>query len=452
MLPNLSMFMKNVYKFLSVCLTLLVLTVSAAYAQKTVTGTVLDEYGMGLPGVSILVKGTTNGTATDIDGKYSLNVPNDQATLVFSFIGYTTVEQAVGARSVVDLTMNPDERTLTELVVTGYSIDSRRETTGAISTVSPKDLTVIPTGNIEQTLQGRVSGVTVITNGQPGTSSIIRVRGFGAFGGNEPLYIVDGLPTGSTDFLNPDDIESTTVLKDAAAASIYGARAANGVIVYTTKRGARDKKLRVDYNGMYGITDPGTGLDMLNPQGYADITWLAEKNTAALQNRAPAYGHPQFGTGASPVMPYYLSSISRNPTTGAFSVLSGQPGPFTAAQIEQQREWYNINPAACTIRQFTRAVTGEGTDWYAALTRFAPLQRHSLGFNGGSETSRFFIGLGVQDQSGIMIGNEFKRYSLRANSEFDVTKRIRIGQNFQSTYRQVLGQQGGTGGLGVSDD
>ena len=191
MLPNLSMFMKNVYKFLSVCLTLLVLTVSAAYAQKTVTGTVLDEYGMGLPGVSILVKGTTNGTATDIDGKYSLNVPNDQATLVFSFIGYTTVEQAVGARSVVDLTMNPDERTLTELVVTGYSIDSRRETTGAISTVSPKDLTVIPTGNIEQTLQGRVSGVTVITNGQPGTSSIIRVRGFGAFGGNEPLYIVD---------------------------------------------------------------------------------------------------------------------------------------------------------------------------------------------------------------------------------------------------------------------
>ena len=260
------MFMKNVYKILSVCLTLLVLTVSAAYAQKTVTGTVLDEFGMGLPGVSILVKGTTNGTATNIDGKYSLNVPNDQATLVFSFIGYTTVEQVVGARSVVDLTMAPDERTLTELVVTGYSIDSRRETTGAIATVSPKDLTVIPTGNIEQTLQGRVSGVTVITNGQPGTSSIIRVRGFGAFGGNEPLYIVDGLPTASTDFLNPDDIESTTVLKDAAAASIYGARAANGVIVYTTKRGARDKKLRVDYNGMYGVTDPGTGLDMLNPQ------------------------------------------------------------------------------------------------------------------------------------------------------------------------------------------
>ncbi len=446
------MFMKNVYKFLSVCLTLLVLSSSAAFAQKTVTGTVLDEYGVGLPGVSILVKGTTTGTATDIDGKYSLNVPNDQATLVFSFIGYTALEQVVGSRSVINVNMAPDERTLTELVVTGYSIDSRRETTGAISTVSPKDLTVIPTGNIEQTLQGRVSGVTVITNGQPGTSSIIRVRGFGAFGGNEPLYIVDGLPTGSTDFLNPDDIESTTVLKDAAAASIYGARAANGVIVYTTKRGARNKKLRVDYNGMFGVTDPGTGLDMMNPQDYADYTWLAERNTAQLQGRAPAYGHPQLGTGATPVMPYYLSLITRNPTTGAFGVASGQPGPLSAAQIEQQREWYNIDPTKGTVRQLTRAATGEGTDWYAALTRPAVLQRHSLGFNGGSETSRFYIGLGVQEQEGIMIGNSFKRYSLRANSEFDLTNRIRIGQNFQGTYRQVLGQQGGTGGRGVSDD
>lgn len=452
MLPNLSMFMKNVYKILSVCFTLLVLSSSAAFAQKTVTGTVLDEYGVGLPGVSVLVKGTTTGTATDIDGKFSLNVPNDQATLVFSFIGYSAVEQVVGARSVVDVKMAPDERTLTELVVTGYSIDSRRETTGAIATVDPRDLTVIPTGNIEQTLQGRVSGVTVITNGQPGTSSIIRVRGFGAFGGNEPLYIVDGLPTGSTDFLNPDDIESVTVLKDAAAASIYGARAANGVIVYTTKRGARNKKLRVDYNGMFGVTDPGTGLDMMNPQDYADYTWIAERNTAQLQNRPLNYGHPQFGTGSSPVMPYYLSLISRNPTTGAFNVLSGQPGPLSQAQIDQQREWYNTDPSKGTIRQLTRAATGEGTDWYAALTAPAALHRHSLGFNGGSETSRFFIGLGVQEQQGIVVGNDFRRYSLRANSEFDVAKRVRIGQNFQATYRQVLGQQGGAGGRGVSRD
>lgn len=446
------MFMKNVYKILSVCLTLLVLSAGAAFAQKTVSGTVLDEFGLGLPGVSVLVKGTTTGTATDIDGKFSLNVPNDQATLVFSFIGYATIEQVVGSRSVIDVSLKPDERTLTELVVTGYSIDSRRETTGAIATVNPKDLTVIPTGNVEQTLQGRVSGVTVITNGQPGTTSIIRVRGFGAFGGNEPLYVVDGVPVGSTDFLNPDDIESTTVLKDAAAASIYGARAANGVIVYTTKRGARNQKLRVDYNGMFGVTTPGVGLDMTTPQQYADITWQAERNTAQIQGRAPEFGHAQLGTGPNPVMPYYLSLIARDPQTGAFSVLSGQPGPLSAAQIEQQREWYNINPRAGGIRQLVRAATGEGTDWYEAITQNAPIQRHSLGFNGGTESSRFYIGFGLQEQDGIVINNKFRRYSLRANSEFDLSKRIRVGQNFQATYRQTLGALGDAGGRGLSDD
>ncbi len=443
LLPNLSMFMKNVYKSLSALLVLLVLASSAAMAQRVVTGTVLDEFDVGLPGVSVLVKGTTTGTATDIDGKYSLNVPNDQAVLVFSFIGYGTMEQVVGNRSVVDVKLAPDEQTLTELVVTGYTIDSRRETTGAIATVDPKDLTVIPTGNIEQTLQGRVSGVTVITNGQPGTTSIIRVRGFGAFGGNEPLYIVDGVPVGSTDFLNPDDIESTTVLKDAAAASIYGARAANGVIIYTTKRGRRgNQKLRVDYNGMFGITTPGQGLDMMNPADFAEYTWLAETNQAAIDGRSPNYGHPQFGTGTTPVLPYYIN------VGGA----AGVPGPFTPAQIEEQRALYNIDPSKGPVHQLVRAATGEGTDWYDALTRNAPLNRHSIGLNGGSETSRFFIGLGYQDQAGIMIVNNFRRISFRANSEFDVTKRLRIGENFQATYRQVLGQQGGTGGRGVSDD
>lgn len=437
------MIMKNVYKFLSVCLTLLVLSASAAFAQKTVTGTVLDEYGVGLPGVSILVKGTTTGTATDIDGKYSLSVPNDQATLVFSFIGYTALEQAVGSRSVIDVNMAPDERTLTELVVTGYSIDSRRETTGAISTVDAKDLSVIPTGNVEQALQGRVSGVTVITNGQPGTSSIIRVRGFGAFGGNQPLYIVDGVPVETTDFLNPDDIESTTVLKDAAAASIYGARAASGVIVYTTKRGRRgNQKLRVDYNGMYGATNPGEGIDMMNPQDYATYTWLAETNAAIAENRPPAYGHPQFGTGTSPVMPYYIN------VGGS----SGVAGPFSADRLAEEQAKYNVDPNIGPVYQLVRAAEGEGTDWYGAITRVAPLHRHSLGINGGSETSRFFVGMGIQDQAGILLNNSLRRISLRANSEFDVSKRIRVGENFQATYIQELGLSGGNGGQGVARD
>ena len=435
------MFMKNIYKNLSAILLLLVLTSTAAFAQRTVTGTVLDEYDMGLPGVSVLVKGTTTGTATDIDGKYSLNIPNDNAILVFSFIGYTAIEQPAGNRSVIDVKMAPDETTLTEMIVTGYTIDSRRETTGAIATVSSKDLAVIPTGNVEQALQGRVSGVTVITNGQPGTTSIIRVRGFGAFGGNQPLYVVDGVPVQNTDFLNPDDIESTTVLKDAAAASIYGARAASGVIIYTTKRGRRgNQKLRVDYNGMYGVTTPGTGIDMMNPQDQADYTWLAERNAAAAEGRDTNFDHPQFGTGDSPVLPYYIRVGAQG----------GIAGPFSPDRLAEEAAKYNVDPNKGTVYQLVRAATGEGTDWYDAITRNAPLNRHSLGINGGSETSRFFVGLGIQDQAGILLNNSLRRMTFRANSEFDVSKRIRIGENFQATYRRSLGINGGAGGQGVS--
>ena len=435
--------MEKLYKGLSVMLLLLVLSSATAMAQRTVTGTILDEFGDGLPGVTVLVKGTTTGTAADIDGNFSLNVPSNDAVLVFSFIGYQTAEQVVGNRSVIDISMKPDETQLTELIVTGYTIDSRRETTGAISTVNPRDLTIIPTGNVEQTLQGRIAGVTVVTNGQPGTQSQIRVRGFGAFGGNEPLYIVDGVPVGNTDFLNPDDIESTTVLKDAAAASIYGARAANGVIVYTTKRGSkRAQKLRFDYNSMIGFTDPGVGLDMANPQQYANITWLAETNQARIDDRAPNYGHPQLGTGPSPVLPYYINVGGQ----------AGVAGPLSAAQLEEQRALYNIDPRRGSVHQLVRAATGEGTDWYDAITRRAPLQRHSFGFSGGNGTSRFFLGLGIQDQAGILLNNDFRRVSLRANSEHDIGSKIRVGQHFQATYRQVLGQTGAGGGQRVAQD
>jgi TonB-linked SusC/RagA family outer membrane protein len=339
--------------------------------------------------------------------------------------------------------MAPDERQLSELVITGYTIDSRRETTGAISTVNPRDLTIIPTGNVEQVLQGRIAGVTVVTNGQPGTTSQVRVRGFGAFGGNQPLYIVDGVPVESTDFLNPDEIESTTVLKDAAAASIYGARAANGVIIYTTKSGSKKaQKLRFTYDGMYGFTDPGKGLDMANPQDFADLTWLAETNQARIDGRAPKYEHPQFGTGSSPVLPYYIN------VGGA----AGVAGPFSQAQLDEQRALYNNDPRKGPVHQLVRAATGEGTDWYEAIMRRAPLTRHSLGFSGGNGTSRFFMGLGIQDQAGILIGNDFRRISLRANSEHDLGSKVRIGQNFQATYRSVLGQTGGNGGQGVTVD
>jgi len=432
--------MKKVYNNLKRGMLLLLWLASShglLAQERVVSGTVKDEGGNGMPGVNVLIKGTSSGTASDGSGQYRINVSGDQGTIVFSFIGYVTKEVSIGAQSTVDVQMDLDVQTLTELVVTGYSIDKRRELTGSVSTVKSKDLTFAPSGNVEQMLQGRVAGVTVITNGQPGSASQIRVRGFGAFGGNSPLYVVDGMPTQDVSFLNPDDIETTTVLKDAASASIYGARAASGVIVYTTKRGKRGQKLNVTYDNMYGVTDPGHGQDMMNPTDFADWTWNAQRNTATANGTTPTFAHPQFGTGSTPVIPEYLSVGSKAGVTGG-------------VDLAAEKLKYNIDPRNGSIYQVT-AANKSGTDWYGAITRVAPILRQTLGFSGGGEAHRFYVGLSSQDQKGILMSNSLKRYAARVNSEFDVTKKFRIGENMQVTYRSVLGQAGNNG-LNVASD
>ena len=435
--------MKKLYKRLSLTAVILLVLTSVGLAQeRLVSGTIKDEDGSGMPGVNILVKGTTQGTVTDTQGAFSISTsPN--STLVITFVGYKTFEILVGERTVINLTLESDLSSLDEVVVTGYGVDKRRELTGAVSTVKTQDLTVAPSGNVEQMLQGRVPGVTVITNGQPGTTSQIRVRGFGAFGGNQPLYIVDGVPTQNVNFLNPDDIETTTVLKDAASASIYGARAASGVIVYTTKKAKKGQKLKVTYDGLYGFTDPGKGIDMMNPSDFADWTWNAQKNTAFQNGTDPqaqivAFNHPQFKTGATPLLPDFLS-------VGALAGVSGN------VDLAAEKLKYNVDPRNGSIYQVTRA-NKEGTDWYDEITQTAPIVRQTLGFSGSGENSRFYVGLSGQDQKGILLHNSFKRYAARINSEFDVLKNLRIGENIQVTYRSVLGQGGSNGGQGVAAD
>ncbi len=423
-------------------LTVLLVSLGLIFAQaqdQTVTGRIIDESGEGLPGVNVVIKGTSSGTVTDVEGNYRLSVPSG-STLVFSTVGFATQEIAVGSQSVIDVTLGIDISELQEVVVTGYSVDSRRETTGSVSTVKPKALQAIPTGNVEQALQGRVAGVTVITNGQPGTTSKVRVRGFGALGGNEPLYIVDGVPVFSTDFLAPGDIESTTVLKDATTAAIYGARAANGVIVYTTKRGKRDaQKMTITYNGTVGVTTPGEGQDQLSPQEQADWTWNAIRNAATQRGETPVFNHPQYGTGATPVLPEYL-------------LVGGNAGVTGGVNLADEATRYNVNPEAGAIYQVVRANT-KGTDWYDAMTRNAALNRHEIGISGGGVGNRYYIGLGMQEQEGIVLHQRFSRYTLRANSEFDIIpEKLRIGENVQATYRSARLLFGGSGGSGSSDD
>lgn len=415
-------------------LFLLLLGAASMSAQdRTIRGRVTDSYNEPIPGATVVLKGTTTGTVADVDGNFSVAVTGDNPVLVISSTGFEKQEVTVGTQTTLDIQLKDSEALLTELVVTGYTVDTRRQTTGAVSTVKSRDLTAVPTGNVEQQLQGRVAGVTVITNGQPGTSSIVRVRGFGSFGGNEPLYVVDGVPTDNTEFLAPDDIETTTVLKDAAAASIYGARAAGGVIVFTTKKGNKSpQKMKVIYDGLVGVTTPGSAQEMLNPQEQADWTW------AALKNAGQTPEHPQYGSGATPVLPDYIN------VGGA----SGVSGPI---DLEAEKAKYNIDPSAGSIYQVVKA-NKSGTDWYDAITRNAPMTRHTLGFLGSTEDARYYISMSMQDQAGILTYNNFKRYTFRANTEFNLGKRVRIGENLQFTYRQVLAQSGDNNGRGVADD
>lgn len=418
----------------------LLATIPAFAQERKVTGAITDqEDGSELPGVNVTVKGTTTGTVTDATGKYDLSVSSSDAILVFSYIGYVTQEIAVGARNTINVQLATDIQSLQEVVVTGYTTENRREVTGAVATIKSRELVAVPTGNVEQQFQGRVPGVTVITNGQPGTSSVVRVRGFGAFGGNEPLYVVDGLPVGSTDFISPDDIESTTVLKDAASASIYGARAANGVIVLTTKKGNKgNQKLRVSYDGVFGITVPGRVDNILNPQETAEWTWQAKRNTATQLGRAPEFTSDQYGTGPEPILPDYLAVGPR----------SGVVGPIDLA-AEQAN--YNVDLSKGSLYQVIRA-NKSGTNWWDEITQVAPLNRHTLSFAGGGENSAFYVSFGVQDQKGIIIEQEFKRYTFRINSEHNLLKNLRIGENIQGTYLSRKGLIGGGGGRGAANE
>ena len=442
-----------IYRFwqtllVGICLSLCSLHVQAQTTR--VTGTISSTDGP-IPGANVLLKGTTTGTTTDANGGFQLNIRGNNPVLVISVIGFKGQEVAVGNRSTINVRLEDDATALNEVIVTGYTTDSRKDNTGAVSTVKARDITVTPTGNVEQVFQGRVSGVTVITSGQPGTNSIVRIRGFGSFGNNQPLYVVDGVPISDQfngiNFLSPDDIESTTILKDAATASIYGARAAGGVIVITTKRGAkRAGKLTVTYDGLYGITTPGHGQKMLNPQQQADWTWQSRRNDIFQAGGTvgptsfTGLGGGQYGAGQTPVLPDYIN-------------VGGTPGVVGTVDLTAAKSLYNIDPTAGPIYQVVRAnKVGDGTDWYGAITRNAPLLRNTLGISGGTDRSRFYVGFSEQNQAGALKVNQFNRYTFRVNSEFDLLKNLRLGENIQLTYRQQRGQVGNTNGQSTPQD
>ena len=420
-------------------LFLAMLLTSGLYAQRTITGTVTDgDSYEPLIGASIIVQGTTTGTVTDIDGNFSVEAETGDVLLV-SYTGYNTQEVTVGVENNISIALSSGV-TLDELVVTGYTAQSRRSITGAVSSVDIDEVKALPTTNISQALQGKVAGVTIGQSGAPGEGVMVRIRGFGTINNNNPLYIIDGVPVVSAGLneINPNDIASVQVLKDASAASIYGARAANGVIIITTKQGSVTGAPKISLDVYYG-TNFNSESDyetFATPQELADILLESQRNSfiAGGGNAADfVFNHPQYtGSGATggANLPDFISP------GGA---LNGDPR-VDPSQYSFNRDDAGFNP-------ITRANTA-GTNWLDEIFDPAPVQSYQLSATGGTEGASYALSAGYYDQQGVMINTNFKRYTLRANSSFRVKDRIRVGENLTVAYTERVGVPGGTTGTG----
>ena len=344
-------------------------------SARKITGRVTDSSGSPLPGVSVVVKGTTNGTITDTQGGYSISNVPETATLQFSFVGMKGQEVKVGTESSIDIVLVEESIGIEEVVAVGYGVQKRTSVTGAISSVSGKDVSQVPVASLQSAIQGKVTGVTVVNNGAPGTNPIVRIRGNGSISyAADPLYIVDG--TAATDISNfsSNDIESIEILKDAASTAVYGSRAANGVILITTKRGKKDGKIHINVNSYMGVQSVTKTLDLLNTEQYL-------KYGSALN------------TNAGLAVPNRFSNMNDPIYTGA-----------------------------------TQTYAQTNTNWQDQLFRNAKISDNNVSFSTGSEKSIFYASAGYFDQDGIMIGTGYKRGTFQFNSEHDISKRIKFGQ------------------------
>jgi TonB-linked SusC/RagA family outer membrane protein len=249
----------------------LFLTTSVYSQNITISGTTKELSGNTLPGVNIIQKGTVNGTASDIDGKFTIKLSSREAVLVFTYLGFETTEITVGDKNFIEVVLNEEVKAINEVVVIGYGIQKKSDITGSVAVISSKDLQNRPVGDATQAMQGKLAGVTITQNsGAPGSDATVRIRGVGTVNNSDPLFVVDGVPVSNTSFLNPSDIESISVLKDASSSAIYGSRGANGVILITTKKGTEGKST-INFNMYSGIQNIYKKIDMLNTTQWGNV-------------------------------------------------------------------------------------------------------------------------------------------------------------------------------------
>ena len=352
--------------------------ITVTQQQKKISGVVKDKDGVPVIGANILVKGTTNGTITDMDGRFSLDIPNN-AILQVSYIGYKTQEIVVGNQTSLNIRLREDTEALDEVVVVAYGTQKARSVTGAVSRLKEEEMADIPVANISYKMQGKFSGVQITqANGEPNAGMAIRIRGAASVnGGNSPLIVVDGFPisgNGGTglESMAPEEIENITVLKDAASAALYGSRAANGVILVTTKS-AKEGKTDVDFSAYFGATQVSKRgrPDLMNAQEFAQFK-----------------------------KEYYEDAAIYEGYTGGVPECYQHPETL-----------------------------GEGTDWYDVLLQTALTQNYNLGINSGTTKVKSAINLNYNKQEGVILNTFSERFSVRANNTYEASNRVKFGLN-----------------------
>jgi len=416
----------NFYVSRVVFLLALMLTLSwvALGQDQKVTGTVSDAKGGGIPGVSVVIKGTTSGTTTDGNGAFSISVKSGNAELVVTSVGYISKSVTVGNRSSIAISLDEDVSQLNEVIVTGYASQRKKDITGAVAVVSAKELTAVPAASLTQMLQGRASGVTVGNDNSPGGGTMVRVRGFGSTNNNSPLYVIDGVPTqGTLNQINPNDIESMQVLKDASAASIYGARAANGVVIITTKRGGEGEP-KISFDMYTGTQQLGKTLDLLNTKELGQYYYESQIGAGRPAGTSPSAQYRFSPDGTQTIADYIYPNVY-----GAL------PANYTYTNDIADPK---LGVTAFNITKANKA----GTDWQREIFGPAKISNYQIGASGGSKNGKYAISASYFDQDGILRYTGYKRYSVRANTEFKKGA-ITFGENFTVSYDERIGVPSG---------
>ncbi|WP_170179804.1 SusC/RagA family TonB-linked outer membrane protein [Flavivirga rizhaonensis] len=359
--------------------------------QYNITGTILDANGQPLPGANVLEKGTTNGTQSDFDGRFKITVSGENAVLVISYVGFGSKVISINGQTTISVTLLEDTARLNEVVVVGYGIQNKRAVTSAIATVTAEDLGENSSDSFTRALSGKVAGVQIQqTNGAPGGAIKVRVRGTGSLSGNDPLYVVDGFPIENSDIgnsdqgfnslstINPDDIESIQILKDAAASAIYGSRGANGVVIITTKRG-KSGKPRFNFSSSISTQSVHNKVDLLTGDQFLDFLRESWTNASA--------------------------------TT--------QPGVPLLNLLNNESQYRGVN-----------------TDWQDVIFRNGLVQNYQLSASGGTDKFQYFVSGGYMEEEGIIIESGLKRYSLRANLDAQVTDKLKMGVSITPSFTQ----------------